>query len=122
MIDKIQEKIDKYEILEREAGNRAEFNMIGEFLGDLGKLLESAKEKKKACCAAKAATVADVDDGVEERWIRVTSCNICPHVIDNGLPGGLHCKRHPNLWIDYVDKINPRCDLDKTPTRQKEGV
>ena len=53
MIEKIQQKIDKFEVLEREAGNRAEFNLIGEFLGDLNQLLKSATEKKKECCAKK---------------------------------------------------------------------
>ena len=120
MIDKIQEKIDKYEILEREAGNRAEFNMIGEFLGDLGKLLESAKEKKKACCAAKASPVTEVAGKLNERWIHVTKCRYCPSMFDPTLVDP-YCTK-TLLCIDDLDVIHPFCDLDKTPTRPKEGV
>lgn len=68
MIDKIQEKIDKYEILENEADTFDIQRTIGEFLGDLNQLLKYAKEKKKACCEKKSG-----------KQITVTACRNCPY-------------------------------------------
>ena len=120
MIDKIQEKIVKYKILERETSNPAKFNMIGEFLGDLGKLLENVKEKKKACCAAKASPVAEVAGKTNERWIRVTKCRYCPNMFDPTLVDA-YCTK-TLLCIDNLDVIHPQCQLDTDPTRTKERV
>lgn len=74
MIEKIQEKIDKYEELEYNTDDLAEGHAIGYFLTDLQELLKFAKEKKKACCEKKAA-----------KQIRVTSCRNCPHLVKSDL-------------------------------------
>lgn len=117
MIDKIQEEIDKYKVLERGISNPAKFNLIEEFLGDLRRLLENAKEKKKSCCEKKTPQVADK---TKERWIRVTKCRYCPNMFDPTLVDA-YCTK-TLLCIDNLDVIHPSCDLDKTPTRPKEGV
>lgn len=119
MIEKIQEKIDKYEVLERGTSNPAKFNLIGEFLCDLGRLLENAKEKKKACCEKKTT---QVDDKTEERWIRVITCRNCPHISDSRLLIEAYCTIFPGLCPSNLDVIHPQCPLDKTPTRRKAGL
>ena len=120
MIDKIQEKIVKYEVLERGTSNSAKFNLIEEFLGELRRLLENAKEKKKACCAAKASPVAKVSGKTNERWIRVTKCRDCPNMFDPTLVDP-YCTK-TLLCIDNLDVIHPHCRLDKEPTRKKAGL
>ena len=116
MIDKIQEKIVKYETLEREAGNRAEFNMIGEFLGDLGKLLENAKEKKKACCEKK--TTQQVAVKSNERWIKVTCCRTCPYSMYSLLTSSPYCIKNHVVNIVNFDAIDQFCPL----RRENEAV
>ena len=120
MIGKIQEKIDKYEVIERRTSNPAKFNLIGEFLGELRRLLENAREKKKACCAAKASPVAEVAGKTNERWIRVTKCRDCPIMFDPTLVDA-YCTK-TLLCIDNLDIIHPQCQLDTDPTRTKDGV
>lgn len=76
MINKIQEIIDKYEVLESEADtfeSQSQHN-IGNFLTDLQELLMAAKEKKKACCEKKAA-----------KQIKVTACRNCPYMVKSDL-------------------------------------
>ena len=118
MLGKIQEKIDKYEVIERRTSNPAKFNLIGEFLGELRRLLENAKEKKKSCCEKETPQVSDV----KERWIRVTKCRNCPWVSDKFSPANVYCRLYPYLNIEGLDIIHPLCPLDKDPTRTKDGV
>lgn len=105
MLEKIQQKIDKhkvYEVLEREAGNQAVSNLIGEFMGDLNILLEFAKEKKKECCAKKAG-----------KQVVVTCCRDCPYLVKNDFVDDFcgHFKVKIPFEIACYDIIPDRCPL-----------
>lgn len=93
MIDEIQEKIDKYEVLENEADTFVIQHKIGHFLADLQELLKTAKQKKKACCDKKAA-----------KHIKVTACKNCPYLVANSALFAKYCG-HPEE-IGERDIIN----------------